>query len=53
VASGSANETDDFVLPRVPGELNHVLCRGSDVIIVNWRSNQDALSVFNRRAQFL
>src|SRR6266480_453380 len=52
VASGSANEPDDFVFPRVPGELDHVLGRSRDVVIVNRRRNEDAVSVFNGRGQF-
>src|SRR2546430_2256908 len=53
VASGSANEADNFVFPYAPGELDHVLGRGGDIVIVNRRGNKDAVSVFNRRAQFL
>ena len=52
VASGGANEPDDFVFPRVPSELDHVLGRSRDIVIVNRRRNEDAVSVFNGRAQF-
>jgi len=51
VASGSAKEADDFFFPRATRQLDHVLGRGGDVIIVNWRSNENAVSAFDGRAQ--
>ena len=42
-------EADDFVFPRATRQLDHVLGRGGDIIIVNWRSNENAVSVFNGR----
>src|SRR5438046_7406479 len=44
MASRGAKKPDDFVLPRAPGELDHILGRGSNIIIVNRRSNEDAIS---------
>ena len=52
MASGSANETDNFVFPCASGELDHVLSRSCNIVIVNRRGNEDAIRVFNGRAQF-
>ena len=52
MASGSANEADNFVFPYAAGELDHVLSRSCNIVIVNRRSNEDAIRVFNGRAQF-
>src|SRR5436190_279277 len=50
VASGGANETDNFVFPYAASELDHVLRCGRNIVIVNRCSNEDAVSAFNSRA---
>src|SRR5438067_1639515 len=46
-AAGRAKKADDLVFPRASSELDHVLRRGGDIIIVYWRRDQNPIRGFN------
>src|SRR3954470_17560087 len=52
-AARGAEETNDLVFPGFSAQLDHVLGRGGDVVIVNWSRDEDSVSRMDRLVQFL
>jgi hypothetical protein len=49
----SAEKSDHLLFPGASGQLDEVLRGGADIVVINRRSHQDAVSRFDRLAHFL
>src|ERR1700757_5519245 len=51
--AGGAEKADDLVFPCAAGELDHILGRRGNIVIIDWRSDEYSIGAFDRTAESL